>query len=157
MCYACEASIDFTNAIEDWAKSGLPYRKIEVLARPSAIADPNTYVFIFKDALVIHGISRDVFLDIHYDGNSITPGARRKAFGGLWIAGIKNQAMKPQQHGGELRRQLEAEMPSNAPGAVDGVWGQGQPMPVNVTLRTGTEKDLYPLTGWGNSTPPKSQ
>jgi hypothetical protein len=158
MCWYCTMGGLNINAVERWADDGLPYTKLTVLVRPTAETDPNTYVFIFEHALTLHGVARNVYVDMHYEGDAITPGARLKAVGGLWIPGIQG-CMKPTQHGGELLRQLLAELPSNAPrGGVSGVWGDRAgvvPLPPGVTAEAGASKDLYPLTGWGNSTPPK--
>ncbi len=163
MCYYCNksgASKAYINKMEMWADNGLPYTNLLVLVRPTAETDPNTYVFIFKNALTIDGLPRDVYVDVHYEGDRITPGARRKAIGGLWMPGIKG-AMKPSQHGGELLRQLLAELPSNAPsGGIAGVWGDrigNAPLPAGLTHSTGAPKELYPLSGWGNPTPERRQ
>ena len=163
MCYYCNksgANQVYINHMEVWADNGLPYANLNVLARPTAETYPNTYVFIFKSALAIGGLVRDVYVDVHYEGGQITPGAQRKAIGGLWIPGIKG-AMKPSQHGGELLRQLLAELPSNAPsGGIGGVWGDqtgNAPLPNGLTQSAGASKELYPLSGWGNSTPQRRQ
>jgi len=150
----------YMNVVDVWADNGLPYASLTVLARPSAETYPNTYVFIFKSALTMNGSLRDVLVDVHYEGDKITPGARMLAIGGLWIPGVQG-AMKPTQHAGELLAQLRAELPSNAPsGGVSGVWGDRTgtaQLPAGLTHNAGASKELYPVTGWGNATPARRQ
>lgn len=157
MCIHCTASWDYRNVIEAWADDGLPYANIKVLARPTAIAYPNTYVFIFEDAVTMNGVVCDVFVDVHYFVGAVPP-APKLVIGGLWIRGLAGD-MKPQQHGGELLRQLMAELPHNPPtGGIAGVWGDRTgtaPLPVGLSHSAGASKDLYPLSGWGNGVPPK--
>lgn len=158
MCLYCDMSAVNVANVEHWADSGAPYTRLSVLARPTAKKYPNTYVFIFESAMTVGGAPRHVYVDVHYQGNSITPGASMVAIGGLWMPGIQG-GMKPTQHGGELLRQLKAELPSNAPrGGVSGIWGDTTgtaPLPNGLTHEAGAPKDLYPVTGWGNATPPK--
>ena len=156
MCFYCNksgADHTYINNVEVWADNGLPYTNLTVLVRPTAQTWPNTYVFIFENALTVQGASRSVFVDVHYEGMQVTPGARKIAIGGLWIPGLKG-AMKPQQHGGELLSQLNAELPSNAPkGGIAGVYGDrtgSAPLPSGLSRHAGAPKDIYPLSGWGN-------
>jgi hypothetical protein len=156
MCFYCTMSLTNTNRVDVWADNGVPHAKLTILARPSAETYPNTYVFIFNNALSIDGVSRNVFVDIHYEGDTITPGRSMVAIGGLWIPGIYG-AMKPTQHKGELLLQLKAELPSNAPsGGIAGVFGDKtgtQPLPPGLTSTVGASKDLYSPSGWQSSTP----
>lgn len=128
MCTYCTSNAITIQAIELWATNGLPYTSLTILARPTAETYPNTYVFVFNNAVHVNGAMRDVKVDVHYQGNNITPGKPRLAIGGLWMTGIFG-AMKPQQHGGDLLQQLLAELPSNAPSIVTGTYGTNQPMP----------------------------
>jgi hypothetical protein len=161
MCYHCNSSganQAYINLIETWADNGLPHSKITVLARPTAETYPNTFVFIFENAVTVDGLPYNVYVDVHYIGAAITAGAGIVAIGGLWIKGFRG-GMKPSQHGGELLLQLQAELPSNAPsGGIAGVWGDlagNAALPHGLTHTLGAPKDIYSLSGWGNSVPPK--
>lgn len=128
MCQYCSTRQTTIEAIERWANEGLPYTSLTVLARPTAETWRNTYVFVFHNAVLVEGQRRDVKVDVHYKGDRITPGADFLAFGGLWMTGV-NGAMKPEQHGGELRTQLSFELPRKAPKIVTGTFGRNVPMP----------------------------
>ncbi|WP_445365493.1 hypothetical protein ACJJJB_00375 [Microbulbifer sp. ANSA001] len=132
-CYSSGATYTLINKIELWANNGLTYTDLECLVRSSAVTYPNTYVFVFKNAIIFNGTARKVYVDVHYVGNKIIPGSPRQAFGGLWVSGVGNQAMKPEQHGGVLLRQLKLELPSHAPkGGVKAVFGDrhgNRPLP----------------------------
>lgn len=109
--------------IEAWADRGCPYSDQLVLSRPSAVSDPNTYVIFFKDAITIDGVSKTIKVDVHYDGDKIEAGKSRKALGGLWISGVRGD-MKPQQHGGQLKKSLDNYTPGVAPSLTNGVFGK---------------------------------
>jgi hypothetical protein len=145
MCIHCTVGVLTRQAIDAWAADGLPYEDLVVLARPTAEADPNTYVYVFK-GVTLNGVKRDVKVDVHYQGNSISPGASRKAIGGLWMKGVPG-AMKPQQHGGRLLTQLQRELPSNAPGIVDGTFGPDIPMPDGVISELDFHKEKVKASG----------
>ncbi|MFA0811150.1 hypothetical protein [Microbulbifer epialgicus] len=132
MCVQCTADMNYQNKVNQWAVNGLPYTKMSILVRDKAVTYPNTFVFVFKDGPIFNGIRRTVKVDVHYEGNKIEPGRKLKAFGGLWISGIKG-AMKPQQHGGELLKQLKLEIPTLSPrGGISAVYGDilgNKPLP----------------------------
>ena len=145
MCLHCTVGQATMKAIDAWAREGLPYTDLVVLARPTAESDPNTYVYVFK-GVNVNGVTREVKVDVHYKGGSIAPGASRKAIGGLWMKGVPG-AMKPQQHGGALLRQLQLELPGNAPGIVDGTFGPDIPMPDGVTSELDFHKEKVKASG----------
>lgn len=123
MCNHCTIDERYIKILENWAYNGVPCSRLVVLVRPTAVAYPNTYVFVFKNALRMDGILRDVFVDVHFRGQWVTPGAQRRALGGLWVPGLQG-AMKPEQHGGLLRSALNAELPGAAPLiGIDAVYG----------------------------------
>lgn len=146
MCIYCTSNANTIHAIELWAANGLPYTSLTILARPTAQAHPNTYVFVFNNAVHVNGAMRDVKVDVHYQGVNITPGQPMIALGGLWMTGV-NGAMKPQQHGGELLQQLRAELPSNAPSLVTGTYGANQPMPAGLTSELEHHQNKVRATG----------
>jgi hypothetical protein len=146
MCKFCKYNQDTIDLIEQWADDGMPCASMEVLARPTAEDDPNTYVFVFKNALHVQGAMRDVFLDVHYQGATIAPGAARKAFGGLWMKGVQGD-MKPEQHRGPVYRQAHIELPRRAPGIVDGTFGANVPVPLNVKTELQHHQDKVRVTG----------
>jgi len=114
MCSHCSMKPAAVSIIETWADHGLTYTGQTVLTRPSAETYPNTYVFIFKGAVTVDGASKDVSIDVHYEGDKIEGGKARRAIGGLWMKGVEG-AMKPEQHGGEILRVLKANLPASAP------------------------------------------
>lgn len=123
MCRHCTMSEAVQRQIEDWADRGCPYTKMQILRRPSAETCPNTFVAFFEDAITVNGRPCTIKLDLHYEGDRIEPGKPMQVLGGLWITGI-NGAMKPEQHGGRLKRALLAYAPGNAPKLTDGTYGK---------------------------------
>lgn len=146
MCQYCSYGQATINLLEAWADDGMPNASMEVLARPTAVADPNTFVFVFKRALQVQGAMRDVFLDVHYNGATISPGATRKAFGGLWMPGVQGD-MKPEQHGGPVYDQAHSELPRRAPGIVDGTFGHNVPIPLTVKTELQVHQDKVRQSG----------
>jgi len=146
MCAHCTSSATTRAAIDRWANAGMPHTSLTVLARPTAETYPNTYVFVFNNAVQVNGVMRDVKVDVHYLGDRITAGAKRLAFGGLWMTGVYG-AMKPEQHGGELYNQLNAELPGNAPRLVTGTYGEDVDLPAGLTTELQHHKDKVAQTG----------
>ncbi|WP_444926633.1 hypothetical protein ACJJI4_00070 [Microbulbifer sp. TRSA002] len=139
MCFYCRdsgADSTYIQNIEKWADEGLVYSDLIALVRPSAVASPNTFVFVFENAVLFNGRRRTVYVDVHYVGDRIIPGAKIEALGGLWVPGINGMAMKPQQHGGELYVQLMRQLPRHAPKsgvrAVYGDRGMTVPLPSGI-------------------------
>lgn len=136
MCRTCSASVDYINAIEDWAYDGGACKRLSALVRPSAISDPNTFVYIFEDALKYNGATRSIYVDVHYKGDSIQPGKAIKCFGGLWMPGVPGD-MKPEQHKGNIYLLLHNLLPRYAPATgIQAVFGdrtQKKPLPKGIT------------------------
>jgi len=122
MCQYCTMDNRIIKAIEAWVDNSFSYTKMAVLKRPSAETHPNTFVFFLENALPVDGKLCTLKIDVHYKGHSITGGQDRIAIGGLWITGVKG-AMKPQQHGGQLLRSLNNELPGRSPAISDGTYG----------------------------------
>jgi hypothetical protein len=135
MCSYCTNLRGIQYLVYVWAIEGMAYTRMEVLARPTDTQNPNTYVFVMQNAIVVNGANRDVYIDMHYRGHQITPGADLIAIGGLWIPGVKG-AMYPQQHdaGDTLRKVILAELPRQAPKIVSGTWGHNTPLPSGLRL-----------------------
>lgn len=136
MCRTCSASWHYIKAIENWVADGGPCKKMSALVRPSAVSDPNTFVYIFEDALSYNGQTRSIYVDVHYQGDSIQPGNAIKCFGGLWMPGVPGD-MKPEQHGGDLFTFLHSVLPRHAPATgIQAVFGDKTgkaPLPKGIT------------------------
>jgi hypothetical protein len=128
----------FIKILENWGFNAVPYARLSVLVRPTSVAHPNTYVYIFQDALRMDGVMRSVNVDVHYEGQFAAPERSIRALGGLWVTGIGG-AIKPMQHGGRLRSALLAELPRISPRiGIDTVYGDltgTAPLPGEELLR----------------------
>lgn len=122
MCDNCSAEKWLIGAIESWAADP-KFTKKTVICRRTAATYPNTFVFVFTEAVMIGTWKRDIYVDVHYEGDAIEPGKKRNYLGGLWVKGVKDQDMKPQQHGGILKTYLEGATDATAPAKWDTEWG----------------------------------
>ncbi len=122
MCKNCTAKHWLIGLIETWANNP-KHKSVVVICRKTAETYPNTFVFVFKDAILVGKWMRDIYVDVHYEGDAIEPGKKRNYLGGLWVRGVKYQDMKPQQHGGILKSYLESATDATAPSKWDTVWG----------------------------------
>jgi hypothetical protein len=132
MCLSCEGKKEDWVVLESWATGGLKSTGVLIKARTWAKTYKNTFVFIFSNAVVLDGTTRDVFVDAHYVGTALTPGEPLLALGGVWAGGYEGMAMKPSQHGGDLLTKLKEVIPATAPAAAHGIYGKHGSLPSQI-------------------------
>jgi hypothetical protein len=102
------------NPLNKWITGGFTCDSKEILKRPSAITNPNTFVVMWK-GVTLEGLEKVdyVALDVHYEGLTVEKDKALKALGGLWIKGIEG-GLKPEQRP-LMKPKLKAVVPAKSP------------------------------------------
>jgi hypothetical protein len=100
--------------LNKWINGGFTCDSKTILKRPSAIANPNTFVVMWN-GVTLEGLPKYdyIALDVHYEGNTLEKGKAIKALGGLWIKGVQG-ALKPEQRP-LMKNKLRAAVPALSP------------------------------------------
>lgn len=100
----------------------------QVFQRPSAEAWPNTFIFMWKEEVLLGKYNvAYIALDVQYEGNTVEGGKALKALGGMWVKSNPRLTgdLEPQQDtevGDLVRGQIQKISPDPAGQAKLGKW-----------------------------------